>query len=374
MTRRILSRLAIAAIVCFAIAWWAGLAERPGTRAPGPSPLPARIFEQTRFPEKTLRALHPNLSDLLVFDPVAHFLRRPSRSRVVRWHEHADGEFTITTNADSFREDGPTPARIDATRVVVIGDSHTDGMVNNFESFSNLLEGLLNVRAGEGSYDVVNAGVPGSGPLEELGQLRRCLELHPQLIVKVLFAGNDFQGALSSVRHFSGGLGPIPRDRRRFIRPIVQIRKRWPQIAQGFHQAYDLRLRPDHFDLAVAVVGQCYATMVRLCRERSVGFLLVVLPSKFEVDADDGHGYVETMLHELEMTPEDCTVNRRLAEAFLETVEQELGVPILDLYELMRSAPSALFWSQDHHLNVRGHELVARALVAPVLELLAGGE
>lgn len=365
----------ITTIACVAIAWWVGLDERLVPRTSPPNLLPARVLERRRFPEKMLRGLHPMKSELLVSDPVAHVLRRPNESRVIRWPEHADGQFTIVTNAHSFREDGPTPAHTDATRVVVIGDSHTEGMVNNSESFPNLLEGLLDARAGEGTHDVVNAGVPGVGPLEQLGQLRRCLALQPQLVVMVLFTGNDFQGARNSACFFAGGgLGRIAREQEEFVRPISEIRKRWSQSAQGFHQAYDFKVRPDHFELAVGATIQCYEAMVRLCRKRSVGFLVVALPSKFEVDDDDGLGHMESMLDELGLTRDDYNVNRRLTEAFLETVEKELGVPILDLHETMRSAPDALFWSKDHHLNVRGHELVARALVRPVLELLAGGE
>ena len=56
---------------------------------------------------------------------------------------------------------------------MVLGDSHTEGVVHNEESFASVLEGLLQDTPGWEESEVLNAGVGTTGPRGYLGQLRR---------------------------------------------------------------------------------------------------------------------------------------------------------------------------------------------------------
>src|SRR5262245_5827859 len=95
----------------------------------------------------------------LVYDPVAYVLEKPDSSSTWKWEEHRGGELTKRTNNLGFNEDQPTEIRKHGLRILVAGDSHTEGVVNNSESFCNVAERLLQQSLGRKDVEVLNAGV-----------------------------------------------------------------------------------------------------------------------------------------------------------------------------------------------------------------------
>ncbi len=79
------------------------------------------------------------------------------------------------------------------TRVVVYGDSFTHAYYSDLEhTFAVRLEHYLTERLGPG-VEVVNAGVAGYGPDQELVKMERELPLlKPDLVLVAIFSGNDF--------------------------------------------------------------------------------------------------------------------------------------------------------------------------------------
>lgn len=57
-----------------------------------------------------------------------------------------------------------------------------------------------------------------------------------------------------------------------------------------------------------------------------------------------------------------------LTQRFLDAVEAG-GVRVVDLRSVFRAEERPPYWSEDLHLDLRGHELAARALL-PVVEPL----
>ncbi|MEZ6092079.1 MAG: hypothetical protein R3C05_29555 [Pirellulaceae bacterium] len=57
-------------------------------------------------------------------------------------NEHPKGEIVFQRNGSSFRENQETPVEkpVDTRRIIITGDSHTDGAVWNNENAANLLE------------------------------------------------------------------------------------------------------------------------------------------------------------------------------------------------------------------------------------------
>ena len=78
-----------------------------------------------------------------IYDPWTYFRQRPNIVEKEPWPERADGQWMLRTNDLGFREDAALPVPRPALRVLVTGDSHTDGVCNNDESFANLLEARL---------------------------------------------------------------------------------------------------------------------------------------------------------------------------------------------------------------------------------------
>ncbi len=108
--------------------------------------------------------------------------------------EHPDGHFLYRGNNLGFREDHDTRiGKSDSVRIVVLGDSHTDGVCWNRESYANRLEYRLNARGDGRGYEVVNAGTGKYSPFQYLRAYQyRIKPLHPDIVIIGLYIGNDF--------------------------------------------------------------------------------------------------------------------------------------------------------------------------------------
>lgn len=108
--------------------------------------------------------------------------------------EHPRGEVLYKSNNFGFREDRPTSlAKSDSVRIVVLGDSHTDGVCWNDESYANQLESLLNSQGGSRTFEVINAGTGKYSPFQYLrSYLYRILPLKPDMVIVGFYVGNDF--------------------------------------------------------------------------------------------------------------------------------------------------------------------------------------
>lgn len=125
-------------------------------------------------------------------DPLLGWRHEPDFSQRYGWPEHPDGYITIATNNLGLREDGPSGEVPEpgVLRVLALGDSHTDGLLNNDESWPNVLEKLG--EAEHGPWEVLNAGVTGYQPWhyytwwQQYGRV-----LRPDLVLLAYYLGND---------------------------------------------------------------------------------------------------------------------------------------------------------------------------------------
>jgi hypothetical protein len=108
--------------------------------------------------------------------------------------EHPDGHFSYRGNNLGFREDQDTKIeKSDSLRIVVLGDSHTDGVCWNRESYANRLELYLNREDPGRGYEVINAGTGKYSPFQYLRAYQcRVKPLHPDVVIVGFYIGNDF--------------------------------------------------------------------------------------------------------------------------------------------------------------------------------------
>lgn len=109
----------------------------------------------------------------------------------------------IANNVLGFREPRlPAPKPRDTIRIVTVGDSFTQGYgVDASASYPRLLEKLLQHRDPVHRYEVINLGVPGTNPLDYLGNLRDVgLRYQPDVVVVGLMA-NDVQDVRTHMEH-----------------------------------------------------------------------------------------------------------------------------------------------------------------------------
>jgi lysophospholipase L1-like esterase len=169
--------------------------------------------------EAVLRAvLGPRFLGIYQRDDRVLYRLVPGAERV-RVLPASDGGVVIRyrVNSQGFR--GAELARPGAsTRVVVYGDSFIQGdFARTEDTFTEQLKGQLAREAGK-TVEVVNAGVAGYGPDQELRRMENELPaLKPNLVIVAICAGNDFTDLLSNKLYRLSSDGSLQENASEFL-------------------------------------------------------------------------------------------------------------------------------------------------------------
>ena len=291
----------------------------------------------------------------LVYDEVAMIVLRPDLDMRMDWPEHPRGTLRMRTNERGFVETEPTSPDAAGFRILVTGDSHTQGVVWTEETYANQLERLL------GDVDVVNAAVGRTGTRGYLGVLRKNLDLTPDLVLAGVFAGNDFSDAVRASHHLAGRpmVTDVPKS---YWEPLALAKKVFPgPMAQGVNQAYRFKHYPEDVDRALALVEEELAAMAALCAANGARFAVVIVPTRRDVDLGHGREVYEVLERELGLTPDEAGIAVSLSARLAAALEQR-GIPCFDPTEEMRAIEGPLYWSLDDHLALDGHTFFAEYL------------
>jgi lysophospholipase L1-like esterase len=359
--RRLARTAAAAALLALLAACGDGAAASPQLE-PIPLALPLKDLPQPPWMDyATAKTVFPALaqeSSRMVFDPLALVLLRPDEAYTFPWPESAAGRISFKTNNRGFREDEPTKVEKHGRRILVLGDSQTEGVVENRESFANVLEALLAERGAPA--EVINAGIGVTGPHNYLGVLLKQLELKPDLVVVMIYDGNDFAHGLQ-VDDVLHGRSPTPVPRA----ALDAAKNRWPgPIPQAFTQAAVFKTDATLAGRALTAVYVACAELARQADAIGARVLFVALPTKPDIDDDDDERQAE-IVAALGLTRDDLEINSRMGSRLLAELARG-GRETLDLLPKLREVEGPLYWTQDYHLNVAGHAAVARALLETV--------
>ena len=150
----------------------------------------------------------PVFQQLFMPDDVIGYRLRPGQSVVFSTHEFST---PIATNAQGVRDTAIGPKPPGERRVVVLGDSLVFAVqVPREATFCARLEARLNAGAAAGvRYRVINAGVQGYGPVEELLFYRRVAShFDADLVLVATFVANDAVEAFDSAWRLDGSRPP----------------------------------------------------------------------------------------------------------------------------------------------------------------------
>ena len=310
--------------------------------------------------------------------PAGLFTERPDGFRVLSpgfSGTISRAEFDAPVRIGSFgvRGEGPGPRTDSTFRILTLGDSQTFGFgVLDDQTYSVHLERILGTRFPSLDVEVVNAGVPGYGTVDEVIWLReRAHEVDPDLIVSQFLSVNDFKinraspftaellgdaddGAMES----SGG------SRSNGARSLAS------RIVEGIHAAKNrshaatliteglsyIAMRMGLLGGVAAMWGEDFtpedaektrALLVLLAREAQaldVPIVLVYTTGKAQVIAGDGSGL-----------PSKAVVSGAASDA---------GVPWIDMTDALRSRSDRqeLYFMRDGHWTATGHRAVAEVL------------
>jgi lysophospholipase L1-like esterase len=288
----------------------------------------------------------------------------------------------IAVNATGVRDDdelGPKPPG--SKRIMILGDSLVLSVQVPFEqTFGEQLERRLNAGSpGEnGSYRVVNAGVQGYGPVEQLLLFRRLVaDVQPDVVVMTIFVGNDAEEALTSQVKLTPDrpmlevlqesvINRLRRTvRRSMVLQVLRLRVReatsrlqGPSAApEAPHQTYAANPAP-RIARGIALTRDTVEQLAREAAQAGARTAIVLMPARFQID-DADYGRLREIVAQAGGSLQRDAATERFASALGET-----GLPMLDLLPVLRDAPPGpdLFFKENIHLTRRGHEVVGHAL------------
>ena len=322
----------------------------------------------------------PAFQMLFMPDPVLGFRLRPgARTRFVT----AEFDTAIAINAQGVRDDaeiGPKPAN--ERRIVVIGDSLVLSVqVERQQTFCKPLEDSLNKNGSAIRYRVINAGVQGYGPVEELLFFRRVARaFQPDLVIHTIFVGNDAEEAVTSAPRLRAGenttVGAVPdtslNDLRRLSRRsmvlqvarlrIVSVTDRLPRFGAPPEpplQSYADQPAPRIAE-GLRISRECVQAVAAEAAAAGARTMVMLMPARFQVD-DADYGRLREAVGSAGGTLVRDAATARFAEALA-----PLALPQFDALPPLRAALPGpdVFFQQTVHLTPHGHEIVARALEA----------
>jgi lysophospholipase L1-like esterase len=298
----------------------------------------------------------------------------------------AEFETDLAINAAGLRDDEEVgPKAPGERRILLLGDSLVLSVQVPFgETFGELLEADLNRRSKGTRYRVLNAGVQGYGPIEEqllFQQIGRMLE--PDLVITVVFVGNDAEEAVTSLRKLDPesrtGVARVSESLMTRLRRIVRrsmvlqiLRLRILAATERFRnltppeppiQSYAADPAPRIAE-GMVITTRALETITAEAGSLGAQSAIVLMPARFQVD-DADYGRLRDIVRDAggELVRDAAT--DRFARAL-----GTLPVPRLDVLPAMKRALPGpdLFYQRTVHLTPRGHRVVADALVKFVEE------
>ncbi len=308
------------------------------------------------------RILFPQLKKKRVTPvPGVHYSLLANRKWPRTFREHPQGEFVRRTNGLGIREDyNPSDAPVDLS-IVLMGDSHMEGVCANSESTANQLEASLRVRLPDQRVEVWNTGVSGYGYANYLGTLDAYGQLEPEYVVLVTYGGNDFRDGLGAWRFiYRQPGGPSVSDE--YLQPLRKLGVSGSaMLGQEIHQALTFMTYPEAMEDALRISVATGIELDRQARERGTKFLLVYLPPPSCGQPRRFAPKLKNAMKTINADPKSLKLCESLADGLLGQLKKA-SVRTLDLRPAFAASSEQLYWTVDLHLNVRGHALAARLI------------
>lgn len=297
-------------------------------------------------------------------DSIAGHIHRPNAKRDVAWAEHPSGRIVLATNNLGFKEDAPTQeAKAEGTyRILVAGDSHTDGVVYNHESYPNQLEALLNQQSGSITYEVINGGVGYHGPQNYLGLLQRYLYLKPDAFIVTIYTGNDYMDALRIAAENDGV--EVPKRSEAYYAQLKKVDSIAPGInGQVTNQLLFFKTFPEQVSTALKLTKEALTTIKHLCDQNGIALLVVFLPTKADVELSKDEKRLNEAMRLLGFDEDEINTNQCITQQLEDWLRKE-QITTLNLQPHLENNETELYWQKDFHLNHHGHKAVAELVLS----------
>ncbi len=295
-------------------------------------------------------------SDYIVKDQAVGHLHKPYAKIEYNWPEYKGGKIILKTNNFGFREDADTKINITkgVIRILVTGDSHIDGVVNNNESFPHVLESKLNLTSQPSKFEILNGGVGYYGPDQYFLFLHKYLFLKPDIYIVVIYTGNDF---LDTARIVEAKDGPKQRPKK-YNDALRNCMWSDAVISQVMNQIFYFKTFPEMKEKTVQRTLELLLKISNYCKIYKIDFIVLLLPTKADVEWQSDRNVIEKTKDCLCLTESDLNINRELTEALIKGISKN-NISFLDLYQDMKNQSTEFYWRKDYHLSVQGHNFLA---------------
>ncbi len=302
--------------------------------------------------------------DYYVCDDIVGYIHKSNAKREFPWAEHPAGKIIMKTNNLGFRQDTDTlVAKQGKIRILVTGDSHIDGVMNNSDSCCAILEDSLNHLSGMRKYEVINSGTGGYCPRNYLGLIKKYLYLEPEIFIVIIYGGNDF---LENCR-ISGGK-PVPdADYHRRLEEVASLDP--GPVYQGLNQIYYFKYLPNYINAAFTSVTDDISAIKQICDSNNIKLIVLLLPTKMDIEWHTDAQRLHKSQEILKISADDLQINTKLLDMIFDWLSNN-GIYCLNLSGYLKNRPVKLFWNQDYHLNDQGHKIIAEALLKEYKDLL----
>ncbi|HKE00468.1 MAG TPA: GDSL-type esterase/lipase family protein [Planctomycetota bacterium] len=303
------------------------------------------------------------------YDPYCYYRWRGGMQFVMRFREHPRGRIVLRTNGLGLRKDVEVRETRPDLRVLVTGDSHTEGACDNEESFANRLEAALAAAHPDRTVEVLNAGKGGYHFYNYRGVLERFRDLRPHVFVVAVYGGNDFEEMLSLHHFFAGTDRPVGAEAYAAeLQEAVSIHAGCP--AQGLIACKYFQRNPREIEEALEGALSLCSEIVDVSNERGTVPIFVYVPPPYGPTPPEIRPVLDRALPVLGLRESDLGVFDAMADRFLAGIAKR-GARTLDLRAAFRAHGAPLYWLADHHINVEAHALVARELLPLVEPMLS---
>jgi hypothetical protein len=282
--------------------------------------------------------------------------------------------YGFRVNSHGFLDTEFGARRDDCVRIVALGDSFGFGVVPYEFNHLTLLEQRLS--AGGACVEVLNMGIPRTGPREHLALLvNEGFDLEPDMVLLFIYVGNDLLEIIESQPRSKCS---IERSRvvsllryALFVRPKIEAdkvhdRRRYRDDKATFDEKTYLAImglramtyRPDWegFQPALDAVVRTTARISSICKRRGIETTVIIIPDELQVNTNLQHDLAAADPRYPVDSMDFALPNRQLVERL-----NAVDIEVVDLLPAFRDAAARrrLYKPCDTHWNIAGNALAA---------------
>jgi hypothetical protein len=294
------------------------------------------------------------------YDSHAYYTHETDLDALRTFKEHPKGAWRMRTNSVGMRRDSEPSASTPDLRVLVVGDSHVDGICNNSENLCAVAEARLESEHPGATVEVLNCARGGHSLWNYLGVIEKHLSLEPDVVIVTIFGGNDFTDVLLLAHAFEGTktLGLTPESKERRSEALTKSRY---VLGQGYGTLLFFKDRPLELDYSLDVSRRILEEISRTCSDAGAELILMYLPSPLTLPferAPRGEPAIRALLG---FDDGDLALPATIRSRLL-SLAMDLEITMLDLTPTLTECKDACFWETDLHLSVTGHDRVGLLL------------